>query len=130
MGVKFTPEQEREIARQRAERPSQTSFVFRPTPDQERYLEEAAQEELARKSEIIQSFRELDELLREDSIAGALRRAIDQAMEDLKELAAITAIERERLHDFFVGDVELTQAELERLAAHFRLQLVPSRMSP
>jgi hypothetical protein len=125
--VKFTPEQEREFERQRAQEPSRTSFIFEATPAQKRELEAAAQEELSRKSEIIQIFSDLDELLREDSIAGALRRAIDQSEADWKLLAGQSGVDARRLHDFFVGELELTQAEIEQLAAHFTLHLVPAR---
>jgi hypothetical protein len=124
--MKFTPEQETQFERERRENPDKTSFIFDPTPEQEAELEAAAQLELDHKDETIAWLRRHEELLAEDSFLGSLRRALDASKKSWADLERTSEVPAARIEQFFMGDADLTQNDIDRLVRTLGLQLVPA----
>lgn len=99
------------------------------SPDDDAAMVHAIAEEDAAQAENSARCRQLEVLLNEDSLLGALRRAIDAVELDYPELAAKAEVPSERLRDFFWGDAHLSGAEVDRLAAALGLKLVPMDVS-
>jgi hypothetical protein len=123
--MKLTPEQEAQIARERATEPGKTSFLIEPTADQDAEMARAIVEEEAGRAENIARCRRLEELLREDTLLGALRRAIEADDASYDELASKSGLSADALRNFHWGDGGLTSDEIDRLAGALRMHLVP-----
>jgi hypothetical protein len=94
-------------------------------------MEQAIELEEAGKAETIARCLRLEELLREDSIFGALRRGIENSELSYEAISSTSGMTIERLRDFFWGDApDLTGQELDRLAKALRLHLVPDQANP
>ena len=74
----------------------------------------------------LDGYRRLQDLLHEDTVQGALRRALDSIEGSDVDLARSASIEPKHLKDFYWGDAELAGEEIDRLARVLHLQLVPS----
>lgn len=83
-------------------------------------------EEEAGKATNVEGFKRLQELLSEDTVQGALRRALEEVEGSHFEVAKAARIETDRLKDFYWGDADLVGEEIDRLARVLHLQLVPS----
>ena len=68
----------------------------------------------------------LQELLHQDTVQGALRRALDSIEGIDFDLARMASIAPDHLKAFYWGDAELTGEEIDRLARVFHLQLKPA----
>ena len=124
--MKFTPEQEAQFERERRENPGKTSFLFDATPEQEAELETLANLEQAHKEETIAWLRRHEELLAEDSFLGSLRRALDSSENSWADLERTSNVPAARIEQFFMGDADLTQNDIDRLVRTLGLQLVPA----
>ncbi|OAI53437.1 hypothetical protein AYO47_04815 [Planctomyces sp. SCGC AG-212-M04] len=71
-------------------------------------------------------YRRLQDLLHEDTVQGALRRALDSIEGSNLDLARCALIEPKHLKDFYWGDADLAGEEIDRLARVLHLQLVSS----
>ena len=74
----------------------------------------------------IDGYKRLQDLLHEDTVQGALRRALDAIEGPDFDLARSASIEPRHLKDFYWGDAELNGEEIDRLARVLHLQLVPA----
>jgi hypothetical protein len=74
----------------------------------------------------LDGYRRLQILLHEDTVQGALRRALDSMEESSLDLARSASIEPKHLKDFYWGDADLAGEEIDRLARALHLQLVSS----
>ena len=99
------------------------------SPQEDAALARAIAEEDAGQAENVARCRHLQVLLREDSLLGALRRAIDATELDYPDLAKNAGLEPEQLREFFWGDAHLSDAEVDRLASTLNLKLVPIEAS-
>jgi len=72
----------------------------------------------------LDGYHRLQNLLHEDTVQGALRRALDSLEGSDLDLARIASIEPKHLKDFYWGDAELAGEEIDRLARVLHLQLV------
>lgn len=125
--MKLTPQQEREIEDQRRADPNCTSFLMTSTPEQDAEDERKYREEMAGKEANIAYLVRLDRLLAEQTLSGALRRAIEHSESSWEKLGTASGVSVERLRNFFGGDLELNIAEFERLADALGLRLVESQ---
>jgi hypothetical protein len=87
-------------------------------------LTRAMAEEEAGKAANAEGFKRLQELLQEDTVQGALRRALEGVEGSHFEVTKAAAIETGRLKDFYWGDADLLGEEIDRLARVLHLQLV------
>ncbi len=122
--MQFTPEQKADFERQRAQNPDQTSFRFRATDEQKDYLRQAAAEELADRDATIEMARQIDSLQSDDSIRGAVRRAMAASDRSWQELGETSQVAPLRLEDFYFGRLELSIDEIERVSGALDLHLV------
>jgi hypothetical protein len=89
-------------------------------------LARAIAEEEAGRAANVEGFKRLQELLQEDTVQGALRRALEGVEGSHFEVAKAAAIDTNRLKGFYWGDSDLIGEEIDRLARVLHLQLVPS----
>jgi hypothetical protein len=73
----------------------------------------------------LDGYRRLQDLLHEDTVQGALRRALDSIEGSDIDLARNAAIEPKHLKDFYWGDADLAGEEIDRLARALHLHLMP-----
>jgi hypothetical protein len=90
----------------------------RPAPDIDRAPADA--------DSPVDGYKRLQDLLHEDTVQGALRRALDSLEGRDFDLARSAAIDPGHLKDFYWGDAELNGEEIDRLARVLHLQLVPA----
>jgi hypothetical protein len=74
----------------------------------------------------LDGYRRLQILLHQDTVQGALRRALDSIEGSNLDLARSASIEPKHLKDFYWGDADLAGEEIDRLARVLHLQLVSS----
>jgi hypothetical protein len=122
--MKLTPEQEAQIERECSADPSRSSFLIKPTSEQDRILAGEISREDAAQAANVARCRRLESLLKQDSLSGALRRALDEAEMSRDEIAGAAGIEPTHLADFFWGDLDLQANEIDRLAKALQLRLV------
>lgn len=120
----MTLEQETRIRRDFVE--TSGSRLVELTPEEDVALARGIEEEEAGKAENIAHCRHLKELLKEDSLAGDLRRGIENDARDYPDLASAAGLKTEQLRDFFWGDGDLSIAEIDRLTKALHPRLAPA----
>jgi ribosome-binding protein aMBF1 (putative translation factor) len=123
--MRLTPQQREQIELEKALSPGKSSFLIAPTPQQDEELKRELELEEAGQAATIARCRHLEELLVEDSLLGAIRRAIDDSDVSREQIAARSLVDPDRLKRFFWGDDELRSEELDRLARALGLRIVP-----
>jgi hypothetical protein len=123
----MTPEQESSIRRQFRER--RGSRLVEMSAEGDAALARAIEREESGKAENIARCRRLEQLLKEESLAGDLRRGIEADDRDYPTLSAASGLELERLRSFFWGEGDLSIEEIDQLTKALHLRLAPATLS-
>ena len=124
--MKLTRAQQTQIDKERKSDPQRASFFVEATSEQDAEFETAAAEEDAGRLANEEFCRRLDSLLNENSFVGSLRRSLDASEQSWEELERDCGIPALRIQQFYSGDADLTQSDIDRLVASLGLQLVPT----
>lgn len=96
------------------------------TPELRERWERARQETEAELPELLEQGRRMREASAEDTLSGALRRAIHQSARELADIAATAGITTLELNDFLTGERTLPSDVLDRLTQSLGLVLTPA----
>jgi hypothetical protein len=121
--MKLTPEQQADIARQKAANPGARHFRFQATTEQAAEWRAAAEAAESHKEQIAEDYRKLVKAAEEEGFSGWLRRAIGRAGRPIRKIAADANIDFRLLHEFRMGDATLPSDAIDRIIAALGLAL-------
>ncbi len=122
--MKFTPQQQADIDRQKAADPAARHLTSKATPEQAAEIRNSARQAETQKAEIEEEYHRVVAASEEEGFSGWLRRAIRRAKRPVQKLAGEAKIEIDLLRDFRVGDATLPSDAVDRLVAALDLTLV------